>query len=177
MADSRDDPELFLVDPERRGIFPLDAFHVPKRLQRTLRQAPYRITADTAFAEVLAACAAPAPDRPSTWINAHIFDLYTALHAMGCAHSVECWQDGALVGGLYGVHIGGAFFGESMFSHATDASKIALVTLAERLRQNGFTLLDAQFHTPHLAQFGLIEVGRADFKRRLREALKINAEF
>lgn len=172
MADSADDPSLFLVDPEMRGILPLDTFHVPKRLARTVRRDVYRVTLDTAFSRVVEMCAEPAPNRPSTWINPAILNLYSALHREGHAHSVECWDaEDQLVGGLYGVSIGAAFFGESMFSRATDASKVALVHLVGRMIAGGYTLLDAQFHNPHLEQFGLIEIPRADFHIRLADAL------
>ena len=177
MADSRDDPRLFLVDPELRGILPLDAFHIPKRLKRTVIQEPYRVTFDTAFTRVIEACGEPHEGRPSTWINAAILNLYSALHREGHAHSVECWDGDRLVGGLYGIAIGGAFFGESMFSRATDASKIALVHLVARLIDRGYVLLDAQFHNPHLEQFGLIEIPRAEFRARLKRALKVPASF
>ena len=178
MGDARDDPNLFLVDPDMRGILPLDDFHIPKRLKRRVKQEPYRVTADTAFTRVMEMCAESADGRETTWINSTILNLYSALHREGHAHSVECWNDtGELVGGLYGVALGGAFFGESMFSRATDASKIALVHLAARLIEGGFTLLDAQFHNPHLEQFGLVEIPRADFKRRLKAALTVEADF
>ena len=177
MADSRDDPSLFLVDPEQRGLLPLDAFHIPKRLKRRICQDPFRVTFDTAFTRVIEACAEPQAERPSTWINSSIVNLYSALHREGHAHSVECWDGDKLVGGLYGVALGGAFFGESMFSRATDASKIALVHLVARLIDRGFVLLDAQFYNPHLSQFGLIEVTREDFRARLKRALKVPASF
>jgi leucyl/phenylalanyl-tRNA--protein transferase len=177
MADGRDDPELFWVDPDFRGILPLDGFHVPKRLKRTLRAEPYRVTVDTAFRRTVAACAAPRPGSPDSWINAEIKRLYGLLFEAGHAHSVECWQGETLVGGLYGVTLGGAFFGESMFSTANDASKIALVYLVAQLRAGGFTLLDTQFKTDHLAQFGVIEIARAEYRRRLDEALLQQAVF
>ena len=177
MGDARDDPNLFLVDPDMRGILPLDDFHIPKRLKRRVRQEPYRVTADTAFTRVMEMCAESAAGRESTWINSPILNLYSALHREGHAHSIECWDGDQLVGGLYGVALGGAFFGESMFSRATDASKIALVHLVAHLLEDGFVLLDAQFHNPHLEQFGLIEIPRADFKQLLKEALKIDARF
>ncbi|MFN4225946.1 MAG: leucyl/phenylalanyl-tRNA--protein transferase [Hyphomonas sp.] len=177
MADSRDDPNLFLVDPDARGILPLDAFHIPKRLKRRICQDPFRVTFDTAFTRVMEACAEPHPNRPHTWINSAIINLYSALHREGHAHSVECWDGDMLAGGLYGVSVGGAFFGESMFSRATDASKIALVHLAARLIDRGYVLLDAQFHNPHLEQFGLIEIPRAEFRRRLKQALKVRTTF
>ena len=178
MADSREDMHLFLMDPDRRGILPLDAFHIPRRLRKTLLKDPFKVTVDTSFNRVIDACAEPHPSRPATWINTPILNLYSALHREGHAHSVECWNtEGQLVGGLYGVALGGAFFGESMFSRATDASKIALVHLVARLIAGGFKLLDAQFHNPHLEQFGLIEIPRDAFRKRLWEALRIPANF
>lgn len=171
MAESRDDPSLFIIDPDRRGILPLDAFHVPRRLKRTLRQDPYSITLNRAFVRVMEGCAEPAEGRENTWINPLIVNLYGALNRMGYAHSLEVWEDGRLVGGLYGVALGGAFFGESMFARARDASKVALVHLVGRLIRSGYRLLDAQFHNPHLEQFGLIEIDRMDFKALLAEAL------
>ena len=178
MADSREDMRLFLMDPDIRGVLPLHRFHVPKRLQRKVRNSPFRVTVDTAFNRVIEACAAPHPTRPATWINDAILNLYGALHRQGHAHSVECWsEEDELVGDLYGVSPGGAFFGESMFSRATDASKIALVHLAGRLIVGGYRLLDAQFHNPHLEQFGLQEVSREVFRARLWRALRIDANF
>src|ERR1700723_3215176 len=177
MAESADDPELFWVDPERRGILPLDGFHVPRRLRRVVRQGRLEVRVDSDFAGTLAGCAAATDKRPNTWINGEIVRLYTALHARDAAHSVECWQEGALVGGLYGVSIGGAFFGESMFSRVADASKVALVHLVTLLRQGGYHLLDVPFLTPHLAQFGAIEVPRAQYQRLLAEALRYRAAF
>ncbi len=177
MADSRDDLRLFLVDPELRGLLPLDAFHIPKRLKRRIFQDPFRITFDTAFTRVIEACAEPHEARPNTWINSSIINLYSTLHRQGHAHSAECWDGDTLVGGLYGVAIGGAFFGESMFSRADDASKIALVHLVARLIDRGYVLLDAQFYNPHLDQFGLIEVTREEFRTKLKRALKVQASF
>jgi leucyl/phenylalanyl-tRNA--protein transferase len=177
MAESADDKELFWVDPERRGILPLDAFHVSRRLGRALRRGTFAVSADTAFAAVIRGCAEASETRPSTWINDEIVRLYTALFERGAAHSVECWRDGELVGGLYGVSLGAAFFGESMFSRVSDASKVALVHLVARLRQGGFRLLDTQFLTPHLAQFGVIEISRARYHRLLAEALRYRAVF
>jgi leucyl/phenylalanyl-tRNA--protein transferase len=167
MAERRDDPELYWVSPERRGIIPLDSFHIRKRLARTVRSDRFRVTADTAFADVLLGCAEGVTGRPNTWINAEIMRLYTALHDAGRAHSIECWDDQRLVGGLYGVSLGGAFFGESMFSRERDASKVALVHLIGRLTAGRFQLLDAQFMT----QFGAIEITRLAYLARLREAL------
>ena len=177
MAESADDPELFWVDPERRGILPLDGFHVPRRLRRVVQQDRFEVRVDSDFAATLAACAEATDNRPSTWINAEIVRLYTALHTMGAAHSVECWHDGAMVGGLYGVSSGGAFFGESMFSRVADASKVALVHLVALMRAGGYRLLDLQFVTPHLAQFGAIEVPRAQYRRLLAEALRYRCVF
>ena len=177
MAEDRDDPELFWVDPERRGILPLDGFHVPRRLARTVRNDRYRVTSDRAFDAVIEACAAPAPDRPRTWINTEIRRLYSALHEAGYVHSVETWDGQDLVGGLYGVCIGGAFFGETMFSRARDASKVALVHLVARLRAGGFHLLDAQFTTEHLQQFGACEVTRFRYRRMLADALVVEGDF
>ena len=173
MAERRDDPELFWVDPLRRGIIPLDGFHVSRSLGRRLRREEYRVTADKAFAEVVTGCA----DRPETWINAPIFDVYLRLHEMGYAHSIEVREAERLVGGVYGVALGGAFFGESMFSRRTDASKVALACLVDRLRQGGFRLFDVQFQTPHLRSLGCIEVSRAIYRRLLREALSVKADF
>lgn len=177
MAERRDGERLYWLDPELRGVQPLDAFHLPRRLARTVLSDTFQVRCDTAFAEVMHGCAAPTPDRPETWINPEIERLFGALHLMGHAHSVECWQDGRLVGGLYGVALGGAFFGESMFSAARDASKVALVHLVARLRLGGFRLLDTQFVTEHLARFGAIEIPRADYRRRLIVALEAPARF
>lgn len=177
MAESADDPELFWVDPERRGILPLDAFHVPRRLRRVVRQGRFAVSCDTAFEAVIRGCAEAGETRPTTWINDEIVRLYSALFARGAAHSVECRREGALVGGLYGVSLGAAFFGESMFSRETDASKVALVHLAARLRAGGYRLLDTQFLTPHLARFGGIEISRARYRRLLAGALGLPASF
>lgn len=177
MADSAADPELFWVDPEQRGILPLDAVHVPHRLRRTIRSGAFDIRCNSAFTAVMEGCAAATPDRPSTWINDEILKLYTALHHLGHAHSVEVWREGDLVGGLYGVSLGGLFCGESMFSRVTDASKVALIHLAARLVVGGFVLLDTQFVTDHLSQFGAIEIPRAEYHRQLRVALKTPAQF
>jgi leucyl/phenylalanyl-tRNA--protein transferase len=177
MAETADDPELFWVDPKRRGIIPLDAFHVPRRLRRIVRQNVFAIRCDTAFEAVMHGCAESSDKRPNTWINDEILELYTGLFARGAAHSVECWHEGELVGGLYGVSLGAAFFGESMFSRVTDASKVALVHLVARLRYGRYRLLDTQFVTPHLAQFGAIEISRARYRRLLAEALRYRAVF
>jgi len=177
MAESADDPELFWVDPRRRGILPLDAFRVARRLRRAVRRRIFEIRCDSAFEDVIRSCAQPSEKRPNTWINEEIVRLYSALFVRGAAHSVECWRDGKLVGGLYGVSLGAAFFGESMFSGESDASKVALVHLVARLRLGGFRLLDTQFLTPHLARFGGIEISRARYHRLLAEALSYRAVF
>ena len=177
MADAREDDRVFLVDPERRGVIPLERFHVARRLARTVRGEPFEIRADTAFRDVVRACAASGHGRTETWINHPIEDLYAELHALGFAHSVECWKDGELVGGLYGVSLRGAFFGESMFSRRRDASKVALVHLVARLVAGGYRLLDAQFMTEHLTQFGAVEISRAEYHRRLAAALEVEAGF
>lgn len=177
MADARDDAQVFLIDPERRGVIPLDDFHVSRRLARTVRAEPFEIRTDTAFAAVVQACAASGPGRVETWINRPIEHLYLGLHAHGHAHSVECWRDGELVGGLYGVALKGAFFGESMFSRAREASKVALVHLVARLIGGAFELLDAQFMTDHLTQFGTEEIERDEYHRRLGRALGTEAAF
>lgn len=177
MAEDAGDPTLYWVDPDMRGILPLDTFHVSRRLQRTLRRRSFDVTCDTAFDATVAACARVRLNRPTTWINGEIQRLAADLHRMGHAHSVECWKDNELVGGLYGVSLAGAFFGESMFSTARDASKIALCHLVARLRRGGYVLLDTQFVTDHLAQFGTIEVPRAEYHARLAAALKAPAAF
>ncbi|MFQ5783584.1 MAG: leucyl/phenylalanyl-tRNA--protein transferase [Alphaproteobacteria bacterium] len=177
MAESRDDPELFWVDPEMRGIIPFDRFHVPRKLARRVRSGVFEVRCDTAFADVIAGCAETGKGRRETWINDQIVTLYTALHRKGHVHSIECWRDGRLAGGLYGVVLGGAFFGESMFSRETDASKVALVHLVDRLRRGGFRLLDTQFVTPHLRIFGAIEVPRTRYHELLRDAIEANANF
>jgi leucyl/phenylalanyl-tRNA--protein transferase len=177
MGESADDPELFWVDPRRRGILPLATFHVPKRLRRVVRQGVFEIRCDSAFEDVIRGCAEATEKRPNTWINDEIVRLYGGLFARGAAHSVEAWQGGMLAGGLYGVTIGAAFFGESMFSRVTDASKVALVHLAARLRLGSYRLLDTQFLTPHLAQFGGVEITRARYHRQLAEALAYRASF
>ena len=177
MGEGRDDDRTYLVEPKLRGIIPLDAFHVPRRLARTVRADTFTVSVDTAFDAVVALCAEAAPDREETWINAPIRRLYGELHRRGQAHSVECRRDGALVGGLYGVSLGAAFFGESMVSRATDASKVALAHLVARLVAGGYRLLDTQFQTEHLAQFGTVEIGRREYRRRLAEALAGEADF
>lgn len=177
MAESADDSTLYWVEPERRGIIPLDGFHVPKRLARSIRQERFEIRIDSDFDGVIAGCAAPAPGRRKTWINRRIRDLYGALFRMGRCHTVETWAQGRLVGGLYGVKLGRAFFGESMFSRETDASKTALVYLVARLKAGGFALLDTQFVTDHLSQFGATEVSRRDYRKMLDRALVGDADF
>ena len=177
MAHSRTDPQLEWFDPIRRGILPLDGFHLPKRLRRTVKQGKLQVTIDHDFHATITACATEAADRKSTWISERIVELYSELHRMGHAHSVETRLDGKLVGGLYGVSIAGAFFGESMFSRVTDASKVALVHLVARLRFGGYALLDCQFQTEHLAQFGTVEIPRLAYRRQLAAALKVRGNF
>jgi len=177
MAEGRDDPRIYVVDPPERGVLPLDGFHIPKRLARTVRQSRFTVRVDTAFAAVLEGCAGGGPDRPDTWINEEIRDLYLALHTRGFAHSVECWRDDVLVGGLYGVRLGAAFFGESMFSRERDASKVALVHLVARLVEGGFTLLDCQFTTDHLESFGVTAIPRRAYRQKLKAALATDADF
>lgn len=177
MADSRDDPRIFLMDPDERGIIPLDGLHVSRSLAKFMRNMTFDITYDKTFASVISKCAETAPDRKNTWINAGIEYLYTHLHDSGNAHSVEVWFDDELVGGLYGVSIGGAFFGESMFSRKTNASKVALVKLVERLKAGGYTLLDTQFLTDHLETMGAIEISREQYQNLLSVALKVKARF
>ena len=171
MAESRDDPALYWVSPEKRGVIPLNGFHVPRRLARVVKSDRFTVTHDAAFRDVMRACAAPRPGHPQSWINEEIIRLYTALHVAGHAHSMECWRGGELAGGLYGVHLGAAFFGESMFSRQTDASKVALVHLVATLKLGGFRLLDAQFLTPHLARFGAVEITRESYLEDLRTAM------
>jgi len=177
MSESADDPTIFWVEPEQRGIIPLDGFRVSSRLARTVRSDVFRVSVDTAFARTIAGCAAPQPGREDTWINGRIRDLYTALHRLGHCHSVEVWSGDDLVGGLYGVSLGRAFFGESMFHHARDASKVALVHLVARLIAGGYTLLDTQFVTEHLRSFGAMEVSRRHYRALLDEALKGVGDF
>jgi leucyl/phenylalanyl-tRNA---protein transferase len=177
MADSRDDERIFLIDPDRRGIIPLHGFHVPRRLARTVRTDVFQVRVDTAFEAVIEACAAARPGRLETWINGPIQGLYGELYLRGLAHSVECWSEGVLVGGLYGVTLGAAFFGESMFSVARDASKVALAHLVARLAFGRFQLLDSQFITEHLAQFGAQDIPRAQYRKRLTQALASEADF
>lgn len=173
MAEHRDDPEIFWVDPKRRGIIPLDAFHLSRSLSKRIRKGGFGVTIDRDFAGVVDGCA----DRIDTWINAEIRTHYLTLHGRGHAHSLEIWDGNDLIGGVYGVVLGAAFFGESMFSRRTDASKIALAYLVDRLRQTGFTLFDTQFLTSHLATLGALEISRAEYRRRLDQALDRSADF
>jgi leucyl/phenylalanyl-tRNA--protein transferase len=177
MAETRRGDRLYWLDPEKRGILPLDGFHLPRRLARTVLSNAFTVTVDRDFAGTIAGCAEPMPGRDDTWINPQIERLFAELHRLGHAHSVESRQDDRLVGGLYGVAIGGVFFGESMFSFARDASKVALVHLVARLRLGGFCLLDTQFVTAHLAQFGARELTREEYKSRLAHALTVPARF
>jgi leucyl/phenylalanyl-tRNA--protein transferase len=183
MAESRDDPEIHWIDPEMRGLLPLDQVHVPRKLRRKVMRDTFEVRINTAFHEVIHACAERASNRPETWINPTIENLYGELHRMGFGHSVEAWLvdpesgEEKLVGGLYGVALGAAFFGESMFSRESDASKVALVHLVARLRKGGFSLLDTQFTTPHLRQFGTIEVPRGHYRALLSKALMRQAVF
>ena len=177
MGERRDDPKLYWLDPRLRAVLPLDGFHLQRRLARTVRNGPFEVSADTDFAATVRACAEPRPGHPESWINDPIVELYSELHRRGHAHSIECRIDGALVGGLYGVSVGAAFFGESMFSRVRDASKVALVHLMARLILGGFTLLDCQFMTEHLRSFGAIEIARDDFRLRLAEAVDRPASF
>lgn len=177
MARSRDSKVLDWIDPDPRGILPLETFHLPRSLGKALRKAPFDVRVDTAFRAVMEGCAEPGPDREDTWINPQIADLFVTLHDRGLTHCVECWRGDRLVGGLYGLALGGAFFGESMFSRETDASKIALVHLVALLKSAGFTLLDTQFVTAHLARFGACEIPRREYQRRLRAALATPVSF
>lgn len=177
MAESASDPALYWVEPDERGIFPLDGLVISRSLRKAVRQRRFEIRTDTAFEEVMLRCAERTDERRETWINQRILKLYGELFRMGHCHSVESWQDGRLVGGLYGVRIGAAFFGESMFSRATDASKVALVHLVARLNAGGFRLLDAQFMNPHLATLGAVAIKKADYLLRLRAATAADADF
>ncbi|RFP89697.1 leucyl/phenylalanyl-tRNA--protein transferase [Rhodobacteraceae bacterium 63075] len=172
MAEARGDPEVFWVDPERRGILPLEGFHISRSLSRRMKKGGYRVAINEDFPAVMEACA----DREETWINAEILSVYTALHAAGFAHSFEVRGAGGLIGGTYGLALGTAFFGESMFSAARDGSKIALAHLTDHLRRTGFTLFDTQFLTPHLASLGGIEISRAEYHEKLSEALTVQAD-
>ncbi len=177
MAEGRDASTVYWIHPERRGIIPIHDFHVPRRLRRTVRRQPFEIRCDTDFPGIIKGCAEPTRTRRDTWINREIMSLYMALDEMGYVHTVECWQDGRLVGGLYGVALGGAFFGESMFSRVRDASKVALVHLVARLRAGGFLLLDSQFTTEHLETFGAHEIPRPQYRQLLTRALGLPARF
>ncbi len=177
MAEKADDPGIFWIDPTERGILPLDGFHLPRSLRKTIRRAPFDIRVDTAFAAVVDGCAEAAPGRMETWINGQIRSLTLALAQEGFAHSVEAWDGDELIGGLYGVSLGGAFFGESMFSRRTDASKVALAYLWERLCRGGYQLLDTQFLTGHLERFGAIEIDRDTYQALLAEAITVDATF
>ena len=177
MAESAEDTALYWVEPDERGIIPLRGLRISHSLRKQVRKQIFEIRIDTVFPEVIEACAAKTKNRKSTWINARICKLYSQLHKMGHCHSVECWKDGKLVGGLYGVKIGAAFFGESMFSRATDASKVALVHLVARLNAGGFQLLDAQFMNPHLKTLGAIVISKADYRELLPPAIDASADF
>lgn len=177
MAESADDPSLHWVEPKHRGVFPLDGLTISRSLAKVIRSDRFDVRINSDFSAVIEACATPAPGRETTWINETIRELYSALFRLGHCHTVECWQDGALVGGLYGVHLGGAFFGESMFHRTTDASKVALVHLAARLNAGGFLLLDTQFLTPHLASLGAVEIPRSEYRRRLDQAVTADGDF
>lgn len=177
MSESRDDPDVFWVNPKRRGILPLDDFHVPRSLRKAVRRGDFDIRCDTQVRAVIEGCAQPRPGHPDTWINDSILEAYVELHDMGLVHSIEAWADGELAGGLYGVALGGAFCGESMFSTRTGASKVALVHLVARLRLGGFQLLDTQFVNEHLAQFGCVDISAHDYLERLDDALGVEARF
>lgn len=177
MAESADDPQLYWIEPQARGVLPLDAVDVPRRLARTVRQGRFQVAYDVDFEGVIEGCAAPRPGRRSTWINNQIRNLYRDLYRQGHCHTIEVRLDGQLVGGLYGVALGGAFFGESMFSTERDASKVALVHLCARLIFGGFTLLDTQFVTDHLRQFGTVEIDKTEFQRRLQHAVALIGDF
>jgi leucyl/phenylalanyl-tRNA--protein transferase len=177
MAEDREDDRIFLVDPDLRGIIPLDGFHLSRRLRRTLLAGGMEVRIDTAFSDVVRECARPRPSAEQTWISRPIQSMYEELFRRGVTHSVECWSDDQLVGGLYGVSIGAAFFGESMFSRVRDASKVALAHLVARLTTGGYDLLDTQFMTEHLAQFGALEIPRADYQKRLARALEREGDF
>ncbi|WP_417519996.1 leucyl/phenylalanyl-tRNA--protein transferase [Minwuia sp.] len=179
MAESRESGEIYWVDPDIRGVMPLQGMHVSRRLRRTIRKDPFIVTADRAFRQVIHACSEVdfAKGRFDSWINAEIIRAYSELHRLGLAHSVECWLDDKLVGGIYGVSLKGAFFGESMFSRATDASKVALVHLAARLKVGGYGLFDSQFVNDHLTQFGILSMPKAEFHRQLEIALGMEGDF
>jgi leucyl/phenylalanyl-tRNA---protein transferase len=177
MADAADAAAIFWVDPPVRGILPLDTFHVPKRLAKTVRRQVFEVRCDTAFERVMRCCAKATPQRPDTWINGEIIRAYTELHDLGCAHSVESWRGDRLVGGIYGVSLGSAFFGESMFHRETDASKVALVHLVARLKLGGYQLFDTQFVTEHLRRFGAVEIPSRTYLQQLADALSDTVDF
>lgn len=174
---AHEDGNIYWYDPDPRAILPLNAFHISRSLQRLLKKNPFDVRVNTAFTEVMLACAAPAPGRESTWINHKFVAAYARLHQLGYAHSVEAWQCGKLIGGLYGVAVRGLFAGESMFSRVSNSSKVALVYLVTRLRRQGYALLDTQFMTDHLRQFGAVEIAASEYKQRLETALRIPARF
>lgn len=177
MSDGREDPRIFLLDPNERGIVPLDGLHISRSMRKVIKRGDFKVTLNKAFRRVIALCAEDAPDRPTTWISRDIEYLYTQLHRRGHAHSLEVWRDDIIIGALYGVSIGGAFFGESMVSRATNGSKIALIKLVEHLNMRGFALLDTQFLTDHLVTMGAIEVTREDYHQRLQQAINIETRF
>lgn len=177
MSESRDDPDIFWVLPEMRGALPLTDFHVPRSVRKEVKRDTFTIKINSAFRQVMRECAAETTDRQDTWINDRILDTYCELHELGHAHCVEAWQEGQLVGGLYGVSLGGAFFGESMFSRVTNASKVAMVHLVGRLKAGGYGLLDTQFYTDHLGQFGVTEIPKAEYQHLLESAIILNADF
>lgn len=177
MSDGRDDPRVFLLEPNERGIIPLDGLHISKSMKKVLRRNDFTVTFNKAFRRVIELCAEEAADRATTWISRDIEYLYTRLHEMGHAHSAEVWRGDTLIGGLYGVAIGGAFFGESMVSRATNGSKIALIKLVEHLNEQGYVLLDTQFLTDHLVTMGAVEITREAYQERLQAALRVNAQF
>ncbi|WP_375548893.1 leucyl/phenylalanyl-tRNA--protein transferase [Oceanicaulis alexandrii] len=177
MAESRSDSRVYLLEPDERGVIPLDGFHIPKSLRKTVRRDAFALTVNRCFETVVRSCAAPAPGREDSWINDQILTLYLDMHAAGHAHSIEAWKDGKLAGGLYGVSLGGAFFGESMFSRETDASKVALVSLVARLNAGGYALLDTQFNTEHLKRFGAQTISQHLYRERLDQAVELNADF
>ena len=177
MAESADDPSLYWIEPDERGVLPLNDFHISRSLKKSVRHGGFEIRIDTAFERVMQLCAEKTSDRKDTWINTRILRLYRQLHKMGCCHSVESWRDGELVGGLYGLRLGAAFFGESMFARATDASKVALVHLVARLNYGGFKLLDAQFVNDHLKQFGCYKVPKKEYRPVLDAATEADADF
>ena len=177
MSESCDDPDIFWVDPRVRGILPVENFHVPRRLKRTVRSERFEITINMEFKSIMEGCAASVGNRPKTWINGQIIELYTALHDMGFAHSIECWRNGLLSGGLYGIALGGVFFGESMFSRERDSSKVALVHLIARMRAGNFMFVDTQFISKHLSKFGAIEISRSRYQSLLKQAISIKSNF